>query len=52
VAFEHGGASQEVVCFGTEKYGEAKGISIVIDLPFWTWRIIVAFGSGFGASST
>jgi hypothetical protein len=41
VAFEHGGAAQEVVCFGTEKYGEAKGISIGIDLPSGTWHIIV-----------
>lgn len=41
MAFEHDGAAQEVVCFGTEKYGEAKGLSIVIDLPFGTRHIIV-----------
>lgn len=42
VAFEHEGVAQEVVCFGTEKYGEAKGLSIGIDLPSGTWHIIVA----------
>jgi hypothetical protein len=43
VAFEHGGAAQKVVCFGTEKYGAAKGISISIsiDLPSGTWHIII-----------
>jgi cupin fold WbuC family metalloprotein len=42
VIFGGDGAVQEVVRFGTEKYGEAEGLSVGVDLPPGTWHTIVA----------
>lgn len=42
VTFDGDGAVQEVIRFGTEKYGEAEGLSVGVDLPPGTWHTIIA----------
>jgi cupin fold WbuC family metalloprotein len=46
VIFDDGGAVQEMVRFGTEKYGEAEGLSVGVDLPPGTWHTIMALVPG------
>lgn len=42
VIFDDDGAVQEMVRFGTEKYGEVEGLSVGVDLPPGTWHTIIA----------
>jgi cupin fold WbuC family metalloprotein len=42
VAFDQDGAVQEVIRFGTEKYGEVEGLTVGVDLPPGTWHTIIA----------
>lgn len=42
VTFDSDGAVQEVIRFGTEKYGDIEGISVGVDLFPGTWHTIVA----------
>lgn len=43
VIFDGAGAVQEVVRFGTEKYGQqVEGLSVGVDLPPGTWHTIIA----------
>ena len=42
LVFDDDGKVQEVIRFGTEKYGEAEGLSVGVDLPPGTWHTIIA----------
>ncbi len=42
LAFDDDGEVQEVIRFGTEKYGETEGLSVGVDLPPGTWHTIIA----------
>lgn len=42
LVFDDGGAVQELVRFGTEKYGEDGGLSVGVELPPGTWHTVIA----------
>ena len=46
LTFEDDGSIQEVIRFGTEKYGEGEGLSVGVDLPPGTWHTIIALVPG------
>lgn len=46
VIFGDDGAIQEVIRFGTEKYGEDGGLSVGVDLPPGAWHTIVPLVPG------
>lgn len=45
VTFEDGGAVQEVIRFGTEKYADVVDLSVGVELPPGTWHTIIALVS-------
>lgn len=42
LAFDDNGVVQEVIRFGTEKYGKVEGLSVGVDFPPGTWHTIIA----------
>lgn len=46
VIFGDDGAIQELIPFGTEKYGEDEGLSVGVDLPPGAWHTIVPLVPG------